>query len=272
MELKRIASWLLPHGVMVWRSNTFAQSLAKERDRLIASLPEAAHGRAYSHEDAIAFLASTGLDEEQVRAGSVPKASLDFVISQVADARWSGPVVGLQVGAFVGISLAHFVNAILRIHAESRMISVDPAIPHRGITHPDRAVVSLLNAFGLQRSVLLVAGYSLEKSISNDGLAFKSYDPVSGHKNEASAEGALETLSLVGPGRVDFAFIDGNHDSDYVKREVNALLPLLHEGSLLFLDDVTAVWHGMGDVFEGLSRQGFERTGYDGRVGALRRR
>jgi hypothetical protein len=69
--------------------------------------------------------------------------------------------------------------------------------------------------------------------------------------------------------------VDGSHNAAYLRRELEAIVPLLRVGALLILDDVSDVWVGIRDLFGELgtpeSPWPLEVLDHDGRTGILRR-
>jgi hypothetical protein len=83
-------------------------------------------------------------------------------------------------------------------------------------------------------------------------------------------------LSLAAVGlQLDVAVVDGSHNAAYLRRELEAIVPLLRVGALLVLDDVTDAWAGIRDLFGELGAPGsawpLEALDHDGRIGVLRR-
>jgi hypothetical protein len=228
-------------------------------------------GAPYSYEEAIAHVLSRGwTTERHARYGSVPELSLERAV-RAFETHLAAPAPRLlHVGNFLGISLSYFLD-----WARARngfVVSVDPDLPHRGVTLPQRAVNELLAHFGLTRGHLLVCGYSLEKSLSNDSVVFEGYDPAAAWTREAAPENVLPGLVRSGQ-RFDAAFIDGNHDASYLRREVAEITQLLEPGGLLVLDDVDPAWEQIRQVFEQVidGDWPFEPVEADGRIGVLRR-
>ena len=60
--------------------------------------------------------------------------------------------------------------------------------------------------------------------------------------------GVLADLERRGE-RFDVALIDGNHDADHVRHELEALARLVEEGGLLLLDDVSPHYEGVQALF-----------------------
>jgi hypothetical protein len=157
---------------------------------------------------------------------------------------------------------------VWQVDERSLVVSVDPNTPHRGVVNPLQQVISLLNLFELQRNVLVLTGYSLEKSISNDGLTFAAYDPVREFTHEVSCEQQLTALTRLVRSPFDFCVIDGNHDPAYLSREIRCVDAILKPGGLLILDDVHWRFPEIEDTYRKW-RAVYATVGADGRVGIL---
>jgi hypothetical protein len=188
----------------------------------------------------------------------------------------NGPLVGLHVGNFLGVSLSHFVNYVRQRDETSIVVSIDPNIQHQGVESPQSHVIAILNHFGLQKNAIISVGYSTHKTVSNDGIAFvgengREYDPYSNFNSEQSCEDVLGNLCTLSSGRFDFAVVDGNHEGDHLKREVAVVAPLLRPDGLLILDDVSDSWSEIKAEYGSLQASGWRAAGADGRVGILQR-
>jgi methyltransferase family protein len=228
-------------------------------------------GAPYSYEGAIAHIVARGWSSEHhARMGSVPEASLRRAAEVLETHRPATSPRLLHVGNFVGVSLSYLLDWA-RGH-DGTVVSVDPNIPHRDVAHPQRAVCDLLAHFGLTERHLLVCGYSLEKNFSNDSVVFDGYDPAAAWAAESAPEFVLASLARSGQ-RFDAAFIDGNHDPAYLRRELQALGEMLVPGGLLVLDDVAPSWAAIRRLFEEVagSDSPYEQVLADGRIGILRR-
>jgi hypothetical protein len=191
----------------------------EERQRLLRNLPKR-DGRAvpFDYEAAIAFLVEGGLSENQVRAGSIPPASLEFIGGLLAERLPGGPLLGLHVGNFVGVSLAYLTSVMREKHEDAVVVSIDPGMPHRGIRAPDRVTLSVLDRFGLTANSVLVQGFTLERSLRDDGYVFEEYVPPAAIPVDAAATALLEdaaceqvlpSLARLLPGDFDVALLDG---------------------------------------------------------------
>ncbi len=226
----------------------------------------------YSYEAAIEFIVDQGwVTDFHARDGSVPVASMERIATALDRFAPPSPRL-LHVGNFVGISLSYLLD--WGRDNGATVFSVDPDIPHRGVDHPQFVVNNLLAHFGLTERHLLICGFSLEKNFSNDSVVFEGYDPATAWAQEAAPEHVLARLVDAGL-TFDAAFIDGNHDSTYLRRELTQLTALLAPGGLLVLDDVNEWWEGVRAVFDeaiGGDDWPFEKVDADGRIGILRRR
>jgi hypothetical protein len=269
----RAASWVLPHGVVLLRWHLIAESRARDlRVKRARLKPWGAPSCGFGYDAALGFLASLGVDREQAHQASVPEASLGYCCSFLPSEGPARPLLGLQVGTFVGLSLAYLTHRLREVHPHSRLFAIDPNVPHRGVMDPQAVVIKLLARFGLQGNVVLLTGYSLEKNLSNDTFEFAGYDPIAHSADEQSCEGQLLALSLLAPESFDFVLVDGNHDAAYLSREMAILERLVRPGGLVFLDDVTDAWVDIRRVYQTLDEGAFQRLGCDGRVGVLRKR
>jgi hypothetical protein len=259
------------------------ERVREERRRLLRSVTPPARGDAlFDYDAAVAFLVDKGLDDAQVREGSMPRESLDFVGELLAEHLPEGPLLGLHVGNFLGVSLAHLTATMRAKTDDVLVISVDPGMPHRGIETPDRVTLSLLDRFGLTANNLLVTGFSLTRNVRDDGYASLAY-PLAAISDETAAatlredaacEQVLPNLARLLPGRFDVAVLDGNHDGDYLREELRHVDVALRSGGLLVVDDIgTSFYEGVRDAFQDLSTGGggYTELGNDGRVGVLAR-
>jgi hypothetical protein len=224
----------------------------------------------YSWADAQSFLSGLGCDRHQVTAGSISDSSLNYSTNILEKHIRAKPANGLHVGNFVGISLCHYTNFLHKLDKRSVMVSIDPNLTHRGIKRPMEKVISCLARYGLNGNSIVLTGYSLEKSVSNDGVSItQGYDPESEYEHELGCENQISLLACLAEGKFDFAVIDGNHEADYLSREIASIARLLKIGGILVLDDVN--WDTLGKVYALLDSSLFERIGSDGRVGLAKK-
>ncbi len=270
--LRFMGGLVVPHSIAVLAARALARRRAKARRE---RLREAATGRgvgdllSFEYQDAVRFLVRRGLSREQVLAGSMPEASLHYCGTLLMEHLEAGPVLGLHIGNFVGVSLAYFTDLLTQRDPASRIVSIDPNVPHRGIRYPTESVLALLERYGLHGNNLILTGYTLEKNLSNDGYIFADYHPLAHYQQEVSGEHQLEGLALWSREAFHFCVIDGNHDAAYLRRELEWITRLLQPGALLILDDVTAFWQDIRRVHAEIDRARYADVGTDGRVAAL---
>src|SRR5438067_8890582 len=132
----------------------------------------------------------------------MPLASLQFMQSHFDRLDTSRPIIALHVGNFLGVSLAYLVHTLRRLHPDSRVVSIDPNLTHRGIPRTMETVLVLLNYFGLEDRVAILTGYSLEKNVSNQGEIVAGYDPVANWENERSCTHQLDLLNALAVGSI----------------------------------------------------------------------
>lgn len=283
--LKRIFKAITPYGLVELRraaiaaqmqvaSNQSRSAYHAERRRRIASVQSMKSSAAIQgdiYEQIIEFLADRGVPEHQSREGSVPRNSLEFVHDKaIKSLNSSYPLRALHIGNFVGVSLVFIASVLTTRHPESLVVSIDPNLTHRGIANPQGHVSALVSACGLQSNVLIIAGYSGRKSISNDGTVFDGYDPAKEFINESACEETVRNLVQLAPKSFDLVFLDGNHEAAYLLNELKQLLPLMRNGCFVVLDDVDAAWVEIRNVFENIGELGLDPIGTDGRVGIAR--
>jgi hypothetical protein len=169
------------------------------------------------------------------------------------------------VGNFVGVSLAYLTDLLRRRHPGSTVVSVDPNTTHRGVRGPQDHALALLERFGLLEHSLIIPGYTLEQTFGEAGAA-DEHDLLAG----LACRGVLASLARLGTPAFDLVLLDGNHERDYLARELAALRPLLAPESLLVLDDI-GDWPGVREVLAELLRaDAAELLGQDGRVAVVR--
>jgi hypothetical protein len=267
--------YVMPHGLM-------QQILRSQRRRLIAAHNAAhesvaAQRNPYSYSAAVEFHCARGLPRGHVIGGSMPESTLAFcskILDDLIPTTDERPLVGLHVGNFLGVSLSHFVNYVRQRNDKSVVVSIDPDLTHRGIEHPQKDVIAILNHFGLQGNAVICVGYSTSKSLSNDGTAFLGengfeYDPYARFESEQSCEDTLSNLCAISQGKFDFAVVDGNHEGSYLRRETAMARRLLKPDGILILDDVSDAWTEIKAEYDGLLSNGWRAVAADGRVGVL---
>jgi predicted O-methyltransferase YrrM len=284
MILKRVARFFTPHGIVQRVDGRRFAAMRREQQKVWDAklamrerqVRDFMHGQGesralpYSYQDSIDHLVSQGFDRTQVVEGSMPEESLDHVAKAIQMIPNSGPLNMLHIGNFVGISLSYLSHALVARNGNSVIVSIDPNLPHRGIQRPAEAVIRLLNRYGLQRNSVVLTGYSLAKSISNDGTIFDGqYDPFEQYNAEASCERQLDCLARLGATSFDVAVVDGNHETEYLRQEVAAVRRLLRPGGLLVIDDVCASWSNIQKVYTSLRNGDMKEVAADGRVGIL---
>jgi predicted O-methyltransferase YrrM len=246
-----------PWGIewILWK-----RSREKARRRLLAGSTLAPN--AARVEESIRFLVDRGLDAVHVRDGSMPAQSLDYLAAKILDRLPSDrPLHALQIGNFVGVSLAYLTWLVGERHPESLVVSIDPNLPYLEVEDPQSHALALLAHFKMLDRSLIINGYTLERG--DEVLTEQAY------ARSAACENVLGSLdALLGP-RFDLVVIDGNHDEDYLAREIAAIRGLLADGGIVVFDDITD-WPGVAAVFKRVSGDDrFVRLGDDGRIGIL---
>jgi predicted O-methyltransferase YrrM len=244
----------IPHTLVV----LVRSRRARHRRERLGGYPPAAEraARAFDHEAAVALLVERGVPKDVATLGSVPLASMDLAGEQVARHARPGPLRVLHVGNFLGLSLVALSDTAVRHHPDSVVVSIDPNLTHLEVEDPQDHVLALLTEFGLQNACAVICGYSLE-----------------GSARGPAGENTLGSLERLGQ-RFDVAMVDGNHDPDYLSREIEAITRLLDDGGLLVIDDVSGAYPEVRALFDRLVDDPawpFERLALDDRLGVLRK-
>jgi Methyltransferase domain len=253
-----------PWGIewVLWK-----RSREKARHRVLAAqtsetmvTPSAAHV-----EGSIRFLVERGLDAIQVREGSMPAQSLEYLAETILDRLPADrPLRALHVGNFVGVSLVYITWLVSERHPESLVVSIDPNVQHREVENPQSHVFALLDRFNMLSRNLIINGYTLGRS-ADEALTEEQY------ASAAACENVLRSLHGLAGSCFDLVVIDGDHDEDYLSREIDAIRGLLTDGGIVVLDDITD-WPGVAAVFKRVSGDdSFVKLGDDGRIGILQR-
>jgi len=277
--MRDIVKWILPHGLVEQRQRAFAVKREDQRRHSQAAVRRtgAVHGTVpYSYDAALEYLISIGLGRQQILAGSMPLASLEYgatrIEAELQAAASIRPLLALHVGNYVGMSLAYFCNVARSLNAKSWVVSIDPNFPHRNVQAPMNYVLRLLSHFGMSGNNSILTGCSLEKNLSNDGAVFGEYDPAKNFGQEITLDHQLDALALSSPAQFDFVVMDGNHAGNYLTREIQRVDVLLRHGGLLVLDDVSASWKEIQDVYQTIDPSRYDKLGADERIGVLRKR
>ena len=281
----------MPHGIVEYRKKKFVvplqqtqlqktsirDSFHKERiARIKQAFTTADAGQKpqlipLNHESLVAFLEARGIPRHHLVEGSIPADSLSFMAKVLTDQLPKDrPLKAIHIGNFVGVSLTYLTAVLTSLHPSSRVVGIDPNLPHRGVIDPQAHVAALLSASALQKNVLLIAGYSSSKSISNDGVVFDGYDPSVQLASESGCEECVSSLAHIAHGKFDLVLMDGNHEAEYLKGEILNSAKMLRKGGLIVLDDVDVNWQELKDVFGQIKSMGFTSLGTDGRIGIAR--
>lgn len=220
--------------------------------------------------DLVDYLVNKGLNRSEVVSGSIPQNSLDYILSFIKS---DTPIKGLHVGNFVGISLTYLTNSITQLHSKSIMVSIDPNIEHRGIVNPQAYVLELLSKYNLLGNSIMLTGYSLEQNFVNDGRNYITNQKLDNPdpKTFACAD-QLSLLATISLNTFDFVLIDGNHDAQYLSKELTEIHKLLKPCGLVFLDDIDDAWYELRDVYLNLPEELYMKVDRNGRIGVLRKK
>lgn len=232
----------------------------------------------FDYEGTIRFLVGLNVTtEDHIRQGSIPQPSLHY-LEKFFRQYFPGasPLTALHIGNFLGVSLTWAAHCLRQLHRDSVVVSMDPNLAHRGVQNPLNVVIKIANHLSLQRNIMFLVGYSLERTWTNQGLE-GVYDsgPAKSSHLEMAFENTLQNLQVFSEGKFDIALIDGYHESSYLKREITHAYHLLRNGGLVVLDDLDDYWQqraGLRECYDKVDEQMFVKEGTNGRVGILRKK
>jgi hypothetical protein len=280
MASLRVLKYVMPYGFVELRRKFARKRLHYQRHRRIRdyqnilslSVP-IERDTLFIYEDAVRILASYGVPEHHIREGSIPEDSLNFAFEVIAkNLDLSGPIVGLHVGNFVGVSLCALGSFVKSIHPKSVVVSIDPNISHRDVSNPHTYVCKLAENYGLLSTILPVVAFSHERSTRDDGIQFSESSIEESIKCDIGFQNGLGLLKRVClPSSFSVAFLDGNHDANYLEREIELVRPMLKEGGIVILDDVDENWGEIKALYMSVQNDKWRDLGTNGRVGLLRK-
>jgi len=272
--LKKFIGYLLPHFVILFyrkQKEKMEEVLRRRRFEIVASsfpgLPNE-----FSYKNLIQSLTALGLDQEQIIAGSIPEGSLLDMVEVIRRENGNSSILGLHIGNYVGVSLVYIARLLVELNPDSHILSIDPNIPHRGISNPQEKTLYLIDKFGLSKNVSILTGFTLEKNLSNDARNYTVYDPVVHYRREYSCENQLDLLIKIIRAPFSFAMIDGNHQKQYLLREISSIESLLSKEGLIILDDVSEGWKEIKEVYDISTPTGFEKIFSNNRIGILKKK
>jgi hypothetical protein len=282
-SFKKLLKFIIPYNLVIfWRdikqSSHQSENWEGRKKELFAAgwLKESQQSNStdFSYKGATTYLAGLGCNSHEVIAGTIPESSLKFCASFIIKNFTSKPIIGFHVGNFVGISLAYLTNVVKKVHPDSIVVSIDPNIQHRNIKNPLNIVVGLLNNFGLQNNSLILTGYSLESDTYyevNPKDTLNNNHTTSFFDRGLSCAQQLKGLEMIAPASFDFFLIDGNHEAEYLKTEIESADKLLKSGVFLILDDISSFWNQLQKIYESIDETKYQKLGTDGRVGVLKK-
>jgi hypothetical protein len=245
IKLKSIIKSLLPYG-LIMQFRKMRSKKEPDKSTKINSLYSSNNFEEFDfeefdfYEQLISDLVSYGLNEEQIRGGSIPFSSLRHISDLIKHEFENQNIQILHVGNYVGVSLVYITYLTIKYTSEeSLVISIDPNLTHRGTSNPNEIVNKLLSKYKLDFNSLIITGYSLEKSISNDGNFIETgYDPFKEFEFENAPQNSILNLQKIQTNFIDLMIIDGNHEAKYLKSEIEKSKALLKLGGYIVLDDI----------------------------------
>jgi len=273
-KIKKYIGYVLPYFIVVFyrsRQERKRHSLRQQRIDSIKNIL-GVNQNEVSYSALIDSLIERKIHKEQIIAGSIPEVHLLEIVKLIKEHFDNSPIVGLHVGNYVGVSLSYLAGLLKKMNERNLVVSIDPNIPHRGTIHPQEEVLFLMNKYGLNKNISVITGYSIGKTISNDGIEYTPYDPQKKYSQEYSCENQLDMLKRIACKSFSFAIIDGNHQKEYLYNEIVMINELLCDNGLIIMDDVNEGWKEIKELFESLQLSGLERIYSNERIGVLRKK
>ena len=112
MSLVSTVRYVMPYGLVQQFFRSKAVIRRRLADRNAAYAAHLSYHPPYSYQAAIEFHRARGMTNGHLVAGSMPESALEFCCNTVDRLAPNGPLVGLHVGNFLGVSLSHFVNYV----------------------------------------------------------------------------------------------------------------------------------------------------------------
>ncbi|MDD8019250.1 MAG: class I SAM-dependent methyltransferase [Bacteroidota bacterium] len=272
-KIKKYIGYALPHILVEYyrkQKERKQNILRKERFETSRKYQSAA-SQDFPYSALINSLVSLGVDRDQIIAGSIPEDSLLDIYDSLKTNYGNSSILGLHIGNFVGVSLVYLTHLCVSLNSSNHIFSIDPNVPHRGIRNPQEKTIFLINKFGLAKNISILTGFSLEKNLSNDGKDYTEYDPLSHFPDEYSCENQLEALQKIAKANFSFVLIDGNHEKNYLMKEISLVQSLLATGGLIILDDVNEGWKEIKDIFESANELNLQKIFSNNRIGILKK-
>lgn len=275
--MKKIIKRIIPYGIIELKEYFRKKKLVElqhERIEIYNNQIENKKILYYNYEKSIEVLVSLGLDEEQIRYGSIPEDSLSFLFKTVDKSLSNFPQIkALHIGNFVGISLTYLSNAFKLINSNCVLVSIDPNLSHRGIRNPQKYVLHLLDRFDFHDMNLVLTGFSLSQNLMDDAGVF--YHSELNYKDYPDSHVAptniLKNLKDIGT-QFNFILIDGNHEEKYLYEEIHLCTEILDKNGLLILDDINNGWDDINRVFKKLfADKRFEFLASNDRIGIFKK-
>lgn len=173
---------------------------------------------------------SRGFDLNEVMDGSIKRNEGSFLAGLLIEHK---PAAVLEVGTFVGFSTLLIAQA-LRFSGTGKVHSVDPWIPHKGISKPTELALAAAKKMGVLDQIEFTRGW----------LSSAPHQPstLNDAKIPIMSQGSV-LLPQLAP--LDFVYIDGDHTVLNVVGDVSFALSFLKAGGVCVLHDVYS-WPAVG--------------------------
>jgi predicted O-methyltransferase YrrM len=145
----------------------------------------------------------------------------------------------VEIGVFKGSSLMYFIESLME--TKGKVIGIDPYTMEAFINEiPNKEASDLIyNVLFKEQQVLDNMYTDLMKIINENNL--DEYVEIYRTLSE-------ECYSDFEPNSIDVIHIDGNHDEEFVTKDILNYLPLIKKGGYIIMDDIN--WSGVMNSVE----------------------
>lgn len=151
---------------------------------------------------------------EQIQIHTGLRAMAKFVIKCI-----NGELTGVEIGTSLGIN----AEAMLKQMNIKKLYLIDPYITYKGYEEEARWIINRYGTFS-----------EIERKMKK---RLKKYQDRYTLIKKKSSEAVKEL-----PSNLDFVYIDGNHEYDYVMKDMELYYPKIKEGGILGGDDFNKLY------------------------------
>src|SRR5262245_57288658 len=115
--------------------------------------------------------------------------------------------------------------------------------------NPHQHVVRLAARYGLLSNILPVASFSRARTVRDDGVVYSTTSVEDQARDDVAFEDAIALLAHLARHAFDLVLLDGHHEADYLRKEIDLIGPMMKPGAIAVLDDVDQYWADLQKVY-----------------------